>query len=109
MPQRGPGCRDYQGAWDLGGGGVGYGESLEDAIHREVREEYGCDAVIEKVLPVCKFIEASNHWFIHNHIVYVADPLTVCTTEPDKVVDVRWCASDWVHIKEIVQEHIRPQ
>jgi 8-oxo-dGTP pyrophosphatase MutT (NUDIX family) len=120
MHQRGPGCRDYQGTWDWGGGGVEYGESLEEAIHREVNEEYGCDAVIEKALPVCEFIEASNHWVIHNHIVYIADPSSVYTTEPDKVVDIRWfpidelphdtmhpgCAADWRLIKDDVYEYL---
>ena len=33
----------YAGAWLLPGGGVDEGESLEDGLRRETREETGCD------------------------------------------------------------------
>lgn len=120
MHQRGPGCRDHHGTWDWGGGGVEYGEPLEQAVLREISEEYGVVGHIEKTLPVTQFIEDNNHWVIHNHIVYIADPTAVRTTESDKVADIQWftidglphdtmhpgCAKDWELIKDIVQSHL---
>ena len=34
-------CRDEHGCWEPGGGGVEFGERLEDALARELMEEYG--------------------------------------------------------------------
>jgi ADP-ribose pyrophosphatase YjhB (NUDIX family) len=33
-------CRDEQGMWDGGGGGLKFGEKIEDAVVREIKEEY---------------------------------------------------------------------
>ena len=38
--KRGVGCRDEQGRWDCGGGGLKFNERLIDALYREVEEEY---------------------------------------------------------------------
>ena len=37
-------CRDEHGRWDPGGGAVEFGESLADALARELEEEYGVAA-----------------------------------------------------------------
>lgn len=43
--KRGINCRDEHGRWDCGGGGLKFNETLEDAVRREVREEFGTDAL----------------------------------------------------------------
>ncbi|QVQ52919.1 NUDIX domain-containing protein [Spiractinospora alimapuensis] len=40
------------GTWHLPGGGTDHGEAPQDALHREIREETGQDAVVTSVLSV---------------------------------------------------------
>ena len=41
LAKRGREARNESGKWEFSGGGVEFGERLEDALVREVREEYG--------------------------------------------------------------------
>ncbi len=56
----------------LPGGGIDSGESTEDAIKREVKEEVGCDCTI--IRPVGMTIEYRNkHNLLHISYCYVAE------------------------------------
>jgi len=46
MNKRGSQCRDEHGCWDCGGGGLDFGERVEDGLRREIQEEY-CTEVLE--------------------------------------------------------------
>ena len=39
LQKRSQNCRDEQGRWDIGGGALEFGEKLEDAVRREVKED----------------------------------------------------------------------
>jgi 8-oxo-dGTP diphosphatase len=43
---------EFHGMWQLPGGGVEFGESLEEALYRECKEEVGIDVVIDSLVPV---------------------------------------------------------
>ncbi len=45
MNKRGPTCRDEQGRWDIGGGGVEFGVPIEESLRNEIKEEYGTDVL----------------------------------------------------------------
>lgn len=46
-----PGLPAEHGKWEFPGGGVEFGESLQEALTRECREEAGCEVEIGKLIP----------------------------------------------------------
>jgi len=90
LQKRSQNCRDEQGRWDIGGGALEFGEMLEDAVRREIKEELLADALEVKLI---KSYEAHRenegvptHWMAFIHAVKV-DPKKVGIGEPHKVDD----------------------
>ena len=50
MAKRSENARDEKGCWDIGGGGLEFGELIEDALRREIKEEYCTDVLDYKFL-----------------------------------------------------------
>jgi len=89
-------CRDEHFKWDpVGSGGVKQGESIRDAVVREVKEETGADAIdINHIGWRETFRELDGktyHWIQFDHLVLV-DPTQVSNPEPDKCLELRWCS-----------------
>ncbi|OGM33234.1 hypothetical protein A2803_00070 [Candidatus Woesebacteria bacterium RIFCSPHIGHO2_01_FULL_44_21] len=63
LTQRGRIARDEFGKWENCGGAVDEGETEEEAIKREVREELGCGLEIKNVLYKDKFkTDSGTNW-----------------------------------------------
>lgn len=45
MQMRGQSCRDERGGWDIGGGALEYGHTVEDTLKKEIQEEYATDVL----------------------------------------------------------------
>lgn len=56
LAKRGLKARNEKGKWDFPGGSVEFGEKIEDAIKREINEEFGIDIEIIDFLEVCNHI-----------------------------------------------------
>lgn len=86
-------CRDEIGRWDFGGGQLEVGERLEEAVVREVKEEYGVVGKIEKQLPAHSLLRQENgvktHWLIITFIVQV-DRKKVKNNDPEKIAELGW-------------------
>ena len=86
-------CRDENGRWDFGGGRVEMGETLEQAVLREIKEEYGVHGIIEKQLPAHSLLRQENniktHWLIITFIVKV-DRNKVIIGDPEKMSELDW-------------------
>jgi ADP-ribose pyrophosphatase YjhB (NUDIX family) len=95
--QRSQKCRDEQGTWDCGGGKIEFGETLEEGLMRELREEYGCSGTIEEALPVNSYIrtdgEDKRHWVIIPYIMKV-NPEEARLNEPESMDAIGWYRLD---------------
>lgn len=87
-------CRDEHNCWSpVGSGGIKFGETIEEAIHREVKEE--CNAVVLKIeklgiREVFRDIDGKkSHWIQHDYKVLI-DPSEVKINEPEKCLELKW-------------------
>jgi mutator protein MutT len=91
------GREPLKGQWSLPGGAVDVGETLEQAVAREVKEETGLDVRVGPVVEVVDRIhhDASGrveyHFVIVDYLCRVVGGRAVAGSDAD---DVRWVAPD---------------
>lgn len=95
LAKRGSGARDEPGTWDTGAGGIEFGETFEEAVAREVREEYATEALRIETIGVRNVLRENphSHWVAVIFAVAV-DPATVTIGEPHKFDQLGWFAPD---------------
>jgi len=97
MHRRNENCRDEHGCWDFGGGGVDVGESIENCLQREVREEFGVDILESHFLGHREIFrnqaEVPTHWICFYYQVHV-DREKVVNNEPEKHDELGWFRFD---------------
>jgi len=79
--------------WSIPGGAVEFGETIEDAIKREVREELDVEIDIITLLGVTNHILPMEnlHWISPNFLVKICTGHPV-NAEPHKHSDLEWFA-----------------
>ncbi len=96
LQKRGAKARDEQGRWDVGGGAIEFGESIDDAVKREIMEELCVEPVDIQFLTVYDAHREHNgdktHWIAVMHAVEV-DPKKVKIGEPHKIDELGWFTS----------------
>ncbi|HUD10827.1 MAG TPA: NUDIX domain-containing protein [Candidatus Saccharimonadia bacterium] len=98
MAKRSKNCRDEQGRWDIGGGGLKWGQRAKDNALREIQEEYGATPQsIEFIGYRDAFRKLEDgtptHWLAMDFVAKV-DPATVSIREPDTFDDSGWFMLD---------------
>ncbi len=81
MGKRGGQARDRHGEWEFGGGTLEMNETLEEALRRETREEFGAEISDVRRIDVSETINENGHWV---GIFYMGkiDRQSVCINEP---------------------------
>ena len=88
-------CRDEHNRWDpIGSGGIEFGDTIEETIKREVKEECGSDVLQIEFLGIREVFREHNgmktHWIQFDHLVQI-DPTQVMIMEPEKCLELKWC------------------
>ncbi len=96
--KRGEKVRDGQGMWEIPAGGVKFGETVQDALFRELKEELcteplsivemGHKDVIERDGDLIK-----KHWVVFEFLIQV-DPTSVVIGEPESCTAIEWHSLD---------------
>lgn len=91
LHKRGQGASINPGMWEGPGGGVEFGETMVEAIVREVKEEHGVEIEVGEMLDMVEYIDSQNG----KHVI---GPAFVCKIirgtprilEPDKCEEIGW-------------------
>ena len=93
LHKRSQNCRDEKGAWDCGTGTMEFGESFDEAVTREVEEEYGVKPIKIEYVGSKNVIREhegrQTHWIGNLHLVQI-DPANATIGEPHKMDEIGW-------------------
>ena len=91
VAQRGPLARNEQGKWEIPGGKVEYGETIIQALKREIKEEINVEIEVLELLDVCDHIlpDEKQHWVSPTYMCRIVqgEPQNM---EPGKCQELRW-------------------
>lgn len=93
LSKRGENCRDEKGVWDCGGGGLEFGDTVEETLKKEIKEEY-CTDVLDFEFLGFRDVHRENdgkktHWIALDFKVLV-DKEKASNGEPHKFDEVAW-------------------
>lgn len=91
LAKRGKEVRNEKGLWEFPGGGVRFGDTVEDTIIREIKEEYGVDIEIIELLGVNNHIipDEKQHWVSPCFICKIISGMPEIL-EPHKCDEIGW-------------------
>jgi len=82
------------GLWTIPGGRVEFGETLEEACQREVKEETGIDVLVGEMVTVFEPIVQNYHYVIIDYLGILRADTSQPPQAGDDASDARWVALD---------------
>ncbi|MDI6689469.1 MAG: NUDIX hydrolase [Actinomycetota bacterium] len=81
-----------KGIWSIPGGGVKFGETLHQALKREVREETNINVEITELVGVFDHIIKDGKGTLHHYILidYLAKPLNFDVEAGSDAMEAKW-------------------
>ena len=113
LARRGPKAKNEQGLWEFPGGSVEFGETLAQALKREMFEEYGIQVSVGGLVDVVDHIlpQEHQHWVSPSFICQIlsGEPYI---REPEKCTEIGWFGMNQVpneltQITRLNLEHYR--
>ncbi len=113
LARRGPKAKNEQGLWEFPGGSVEFGETLAEALQREMHEEYGIEIAVGALVDVVDHIlpQEHQHWVSPTFICQIVSGEPQIR-EPEKCTEIGWFRVDQVpseltQITRVNLEHYR--
>lgn len=91
LARRGPKAKNERGLWEFPGGSVEFGETLAQALQREMREEYGIEIEVGELLDIVDHLlpEEGQHWVSPSFICRIREGEPVIQ-EAEKCSEIGW-------------------
>ncbi len=92
LSKRSQNVTNERGCWEIPGGKVDFGETLQKAIKREMLEEYGVDLVLLHQLPAQNHLlpKEKQHWVPSCFVCKVKGNKEPKILEPEKCLAIGW-------------------
>ncbi len=110
MAKRSKQCRDEHGMWDIGGGGIEFGDEIEDTLKKEIQEEYCTPVLNFEFLGSRNVIDREykgkqSHWITFDFKVLV-ERKKVKIGEPHKFEEIKWFKMETVPSKDQIHSQL---
>ena len=95
LSKRSENAKNERGCWEIPGGGVEFGETLEKAITREMKEEYGVTLDVIEQFPAADHLipKEKQHWIASTFLAKIKRG-TPKIKEPHKCDAIGWFPLD---------------
>lgn len=88
---RGKKAKNERGKWEIPGGAVEFGETIEESLKREIKEELAIEIEVIEMLQLCNHIipDEKQHWVSPTYICKIirGEPKIL---EPEKCDEIGW-------------------
>lgn len=96
LSKRSKNTKNEKGCWEIPGGAVDFGETLEHAVKRETMEEFGVEIEVLEQFPAADHLIPSEnqHWVPTTFLARLRPGQIPKIMEPDKCDEIGWFALD---------------